>query len=102
MLNVLCNTTYQERQRDWPYEALATYMKIKVLNPASRFIGWKDELEREFYSNEIGSSSDLSEELFYLSPPIFFGKWIKSKIIFNHKPKTHHVFHNRTYPQHSG
>ena len=64
LLNVHCNTTYQERQRDWPYEALATFMKIMVLNPAFRFIGKKDELEREFYSDEIGSSSDLSEELF--------------------------------------
>jgi len=47
-------------------------MKIMVLNPASRFIGKKDELEREFYSNEIRSSSDLSEELFYLKPSGLF------------------------------
>lgn len=50
--NVLCNNTYQERQRDWPYEALATE---RIRNDSiwcqiqPRRTSGKDELESEFY-----------------------------------------------------
>jgi hypothetical protein len=61
MINLIKKFSYQEWQRDWPYDARQPFQLELVLNPAKQFLFWK-----------IREGSDL---LFLLrSKPLFSGE----------------------------